>query len=106
VTGSAPGGGAGSETDGLARTRGCPGLVEAAGSSLETTVKEVVMIEISISRELAAEHPGFLMGCAERGHRVQVFGAAHEPPESDAPEARDPDGRPDAAQIGDPEPAA
>ena len=70
------------------------------------TVKEVVMIEISISRELAAEHPGFLMGCAERGHRVEVFGAAHEPPESGAAEARDPDGRPDAAYIGEPEPGA
>jgi len=54
------------------------------------------MIEISISRELAAENPAFLMGCAERGHQVQVFGAAHEPPESDVPEARHPDDRPDA----------
>jgi hypothetical protein len=78
----------------LARTPGCAGLVEAPGSSLETAVKEVVMIEISISRELAAEHPGFLMGCDERGHRIQVIGAAHAPPESDAAEARDLDGRP------------
>ena len=31
------------------------------------------MIEISISRELAAEHPGFMAGCAERGHQVEVF---------------------------------
>ncbi len=31
------------------------------------------MIEISISRELAAEHPGFMAGCAERGHEVEVF---------------------------------
>ena len=29
------------------------------------------MIEISISRELAAEHPGFMAGCAERGHQVR-----------------------------------
>ena len=64
------------------------------------------MIEISISRELATEHAGFLAGCAERGHRVQVFGAAHEPPESDAAEARDPDGRPDAAYVDQPDPAA
>ena len=63
------------------------------------------MLEISISRELATEHAGFPAGCAERGHRVQVFGASHEPSESDAAEARDPDGQPDA-QIGDPEPAA
>jgi len=61
------------------------------------------MIEISISRELAAEHPAFLMECAERGHRVHVFGAAHESRESDAAEARDPDGRPDAAYIGQPD---
>ena len=38
------------------------------------------MIEISISRELAAEHPGFMAGCAERGHAVSVF-------DSDAPAA-------------------
>ena len=31
------------------------------------------MIEISISRELAAKHPGFMAGCAERGHQVEVF---------------------------------
>jgi len=31
------------------------------------------MIEISISRELADEHRGFMAGCAERGHRVEVF---------------------------------
>jgi hypothetical protein len=65
-------------------------------------VKEVVMIEISISRELATEHPGFLTGCAERGHQVQVFGAAHEP-ESDPADARDPDGRRDAACVGQPD---
>ena len=38
------------------------------------------MIEISISRELADAHPGFMAHCAERGHAVSVFG-------SDAPEA-------------------
>ena len=31
------------------------------------------MIEISISRELADAHPGFMAGCAERGHAVSVF---------------------------------
>ena len=31
------------------------------------------MIEISISRELAAAHPGFMAGCAERGHAIEVF---------------------------------
>ena len=60
------------------------------------------MIEISISRELVAEHPGFLAGCAERGHKVQVFSASHERPESDAADMRDPDDMPDAACIGQP----
>jgi hypothetical protein len=32
------------------------------------------MIEISVSRELAAAHPGFMAGCADRGHGVEVFG--------------------------------
>jgi hypothetical protein len=41
-----------------------------------------VVIEISISRELAAEHPGFMEDCAERGHRVEVFDHGHERPES------------------------
>jgi hypothetical protein len=31
------------------------------------------MIEISISPEFADEYPGFMSGCAERGHRVQVI---------------------------------
>ena len=31
------------------------------------------MIEISISSELAADHPEFMAGCAERGQQVQVF---------------------------------
>ena len=39
------------------------------------------MIEISISRELANAHPGFMAGCAQRGHGVNVFDSA-------APEAR------------------
>jgi hypothetical protein len=34
------------------------------------------MIKISISNELAAGHPEFMAGCAERGHRVEVFGEA------------------------------
>jgi hypothetical protein len=58
------------------------------------------MIEISISRELAAEHPGFLVGCAERGHLVQVFSTSHERPESDGADMRDPDHMPDAAYVG------
>ena len=61
------------------------------------------MIEISISRELADEHPGFMAGCAERGHAVQVFG-------SDSPAApiphenrrcRDAPGRGHAAGVAD-----
>ena len=39
------------------------------------------MIEISISRELADAHPGFMASCAQRGHAVNVFDSA-------APEAR------------------
>jgi len=31
------------------------------------------MIEISISRELAADHAEFMTGCAARGHQVEVF---------------------------------
>jgi hypothetical protein len=67
-------------------------------------VKEVVMIEISISRELAAEHLGFLAGCAERGHQVQIFGTSREQPESGAAETPSPDDMPDAACIGQPSP--
>ena len=63
------------------------------------------MIEISISRALAAEHPGFMAGCAKRSHQVQVFGNTHERPESDGAETRDPDAMPDAAYIGQPDPA-
>ena len=64
------------------------------------------MIEIRISRELAAEHPAFMAGCAKRSHQVQVFGSTHERPESDAPETRDPDDMADAAYIGQPDPGA
>ena len=39
------------------------------------------MIEISINRDLADVHPGFMAGCAQRGHAVNVFDSA-------APEAR------------------
>ena len=60
------------------------------------------MIEVSISRELAAEYPGFLAGCAERGHQVQVFGTTREQPESGAAETLSPDDMPDAACIGQP----
>ena len=44
------------------------------------------MIEISISRELAAAHPGFMASCGERGHAVAVFdsdGAHTRPRETD-----------------------
>ena len=34
------------------------------------------MLEISISSEMAAEHPRFMAECLERGHRVEVFGEA------------------------------
>ena len=40
------------------------------------------MIEISISSELAGEHPRFMAECAGRGHRAEVFesgGEMHEP---------------------------
>ena len=58
------------------------------------------VIEISISRELAAEHPGFVVGCAERSHGIEVFGTSHERPESAAAETRDRDDVPDAGYIG------
>jgi hypothetical protein len=32
------------------------------------------MIEIRVSRELAAAHPEFMAGCAEREHPVEMFG--------------------------------
>jgi hypothetical protein len=62
------------------------------------------MIKISISRELAADHPDFLAGRAERGHRVEVFGNRPESPESHAAEACNPDDLADAAHIGQPHP--
>ena len=31
------------------------------------------MLEISISSELANAHPGFMAGCAKRGHEVEMF---------------------------------
>ena len=34
------------------------------------------MLEISISSEMAATHPEFMSGCAQRGHHVLVFGDA------------------------------
>jgi hypothetical protein len=46
------------------------------------------MLEITISRDLAAAHPDFMAGCVQRGHRVEVFG----------------DEVPDAVQIGQPHP--
>jgi hypothetical protein len=39
------------------------------------------MIEISISRELATTHPGFMAGCAQRRYAVDVF-------DNERPEAR------------------
>jgi len=61
-----------------------------------------VVIEIGISHELSAEHPGFMAGCAERGHRVEVFGHAHEQPDSDGAETRDRHDVPHAGHIGEP----
>ena len=61
------------------------------------------MIEISISRELAAGHPGFMAGCAKRSHQVRVFGTTHERPESGAAETRDPDDIPGSAYVGQPD---
>ena len=36
------------------------------------------MIEISISTELAAEHPRFMTECGGPGHRVEVFDSGDE----------------------------
>jgi hypothetical protein len=40
------------------------------------------VLKISISSELADAHPRFMAGCAERGHRVEVFesGGSSEAP--------------------------
>jgi hypothetical protein len=48
------------------------------------------MIAISISSELAGEHPRFMAECAERGHRIEVFdsGEAREPARNAQTEAR------------------
>jgi hypothetical protein len=53
------------------------------------------MIEISISRELADAHPGFIAGCAKRGHRVQVIANPVAGGDATAPagELGGPDGR-------------
>jgi hypothetical protein len=64
------------------------------------------MIEISISGELAAEHPEFMSGCVERGHQVQVFGTSREQSESGAADTLSPADMPDAACIGQPRPGA
>lgn len=48
-----------------------------------------MVIEISINRDLAADQPGFMAGCAERGHRVEVFSDSHERSESDSAETPD-----------------
>ncbi len=36
------------------------------------------MLTIAISDDLAGEHPGFMAGCATRGHQVNVFGRARD----------------------------
>ena len=59
-----------------------------------------MVIEISINRELAADHPRFVMGCAERGHRIEVFGTSDERQESDAAETPDPNDMLDADDAG------
>lgn len=54
------------------------------------------MIEISISSELAAEHPRFVAECLERGHRIEVFessGGASERAAVATTEASSGDGR-------------
>ena len=61
-----------------------------------------LVIEITLSRELAADHPGFMAGCVERGHRIEVFGDSHERPESDGAQTRDRDDVPGAGHIGEP----
>ena len=59
------------------------------------------MLEIAISRELAAAHPDFMAGCAQPYLRVEVFGDAHERPEARAAtDTPDPDRVPDAVYIG------
>jgi len=40
------------------------------------------MLEISISSEMAAEHPSFMAECLERGHRVEVLASCAETRES------------------------
>ena len=42
------------------------------------------MLDISISSELAGEHPGFMAACATRGHQVNVFGDAEPAGRADA----------------------
>jgi hypothetical protein len=61
-----------------------------------------MVIAISSSHELAAEHPGFMAGCAERGHQVEVFTDSHERPESDGAQKPDRDDVPGAGHIGEP----
>ena len=40
------------------------------------------MLQISISSEIAAEHPRFMAECSERGRRVEVFASCAETRES------------------------
>jgi hypothetical protein len=57
------------------------------------------MIEISIiSRELTDTHPGFVAGCAQRGHAISVFdqapvdaGSRETPGGTARPGSNDPD---------------
>jgi hypothetical protein len=44
------------------------------------------MLSISISSKLACEHARFMAGCAERGHRVEVFESSPTPRERPAGE--------------------
>ena len=48
-------------------------------------------MDISISSELAGEHPGFMAACAARGHEVDVFGGAEPAGRADAGNSRRPD---------------
>ena len=47
------------------------------------------MLQISISSELAAEHPRFMAECAGRGHTVEVFEAGENIEQAKVPGGED-----------------
>lgn len=62
------------------------------------------MIEIAISGELANESPPFMAGCAQRGHRVEVFesiGRTGEIVDVPVADSRRDGARPSPAGVGD-----